>query len=310
MEHNEIIEIASDTAIRLGCKPELGAKLSDYTSFKIGGKVPLLINISNLDALIGLLKLLAIYKAPFMVIGNGTNILADDSDHNLIILRINSNFAEIKQSGNLLTCLSGTTLSNICRNAMTKSLSGLEPLTGIPGTIGGAVYMNAGAYGRELSDVVESVTAITSAGILKTYNSEECLFSYRESIFMHNNETISSVKLRLSPGEMAQIKTQMSSYTKRRREKQPLEFPSAGSAFKRPKGAYASALIDDCGLKGLTVGGAQISEKHAGFIINTGEATFDDVITLMKKVIGIVELQTGFKLEPEPIILSDNAINF
>jgi UDP-N-acetylmuramate dehydrogenase len=310
MEHNEIIEIASDTAIRLGCKPELGAKLSDYTSFKIGGKVPLLINISNLDALIGLLKLLAIYKAPFMVIGNGTNILADDSDHNLIILRINSNFAEIKQSENLLTCLSGTMLSNICRIAMTKSLSGLEPLTGIPGTIGGAVYMNAGAYGRELSDIVESVTAITAAGNLKTYSCEECLFSYRESIFMHNNETISSVKLRLSPGEMTQIKSQMSSYTKRRREKQPLEFPSAGSAFKRPKGAYASALIDECGLKGLAVGGAKISEKHAGFIINTGDATFRDVITLMKKVIGIVELQTGFKLEPEPIILSNDAIDF
>jgi UDP-N-acetylmuramate dehydrogenase len=310
MEHKEVIDIASDAAVRLGCTPQFGAKLSDVTSIKIGGKVPLLINISNLDALIGLLKLLAIYKAPFLVIGNGTNILADDSDHNLIILRINSDFAEIKQSTNFLTCLSGAMLTTICRFAMTRSLSGIEPLFGIPGTIGGAVFMNAGAYGREISDIVESVTAITSAGVIKTYTKEECLFSYRESIFMHNNETIASVKLRLSPGESEQIRSQMSSYTQRRREKQPLEFPSAGSAFKRPKGAYASALIDDCGLKGLSVGGAKISEKHAGFIINTGNATFDDVITLMKKVIGIVELQTGFKLEPEPIILSNDAVDF
>ncbi|MDR0974641.1 MAG: UDP-N-acetylmuramate dehydrogenase [Ruminococcus sp.] len=310
MNLTEAIGIIADAAVRLSCKAEFNAKFSSLTTFKIGGKIPLLININNVDSLICILKLISIYNVPYMVIGNGSNLLADDNDHNLVILRMTGDFTVVKNNGEYLDCEAGALLSSVCRVAATHSLSGIEPLFGIPGSIGGAVFMNAGAYGREISDLIESVTAIDPDGTSKTYSAAECLFSYRESIFIHNRAIITNVRLKLTQGKADIIKSQMESYTARRKEKQPLEFPSAGSAFKRPKGAYASALIDDCGLKGLSVGGAQISEKHAGFIINTGDAKFSDVIGLMKKVVGIVELQTGFTLEPEPIIISNGIIEF
>jgi UDP-N-acetylmuramate dehydrogenase len=310
MDLTEAIGPVADAAVRLSCKTEFDAKLSDYTTFKIGGRVPLLVNICDIDALACLLKLLAVYKAPFLVIGNGSNLIADDAGINIIILRMNGDFAAIKRNGLFLDCQAGALLSSACRVAQKYSLSGLEPLFGIPGSIGGAVCMNAGAYGREMADLIESVTVMTREGAEKVYTKAECLFSYRESIFLHNTEIVTGVKLKLAPGDSEMIKTQMESFTARRREKQPLEFPSAGSTFKRPIGAYASALIDECGLKGMTVGGAKVSEKHAGFIINKGGATFMDVITLMQRVIGIVEFQKGFRLEPEPIIISDMGVDF
>jgi UDP-N-acetylmuramate dehydrogenase len=306
----EAIGVIADAAVRLSCQTEFDAKLSDYTTFKIGGTVSILININNVDSLICLLKLIKMYGVPYMVIGNGSNLLVDDKHLDLVILRMNGDFAEIKVNGEYLDCSPGAMLSSVCRVAASHTLSGLEPLFGIPGSIGGAVFMNAGAYGREMSDIVESLTAINQNGISKTYSAAECLFSYRESVFIHNREIITHVRLKLTNGKSDIIKSQMESFTARRKEKQPLDFPSAGSAFKRPKGAYASALIDDCGLKGLAVGGAMVSEKHAGFIVNTGNASFSDVIALMKKIIGIVELQTGYKLEPEPIIISDNIMKF
>ncbi|MDR0903883.1 MAG: UDP-N-acetylmuramate dehydrogenase [Ruminococcus sp.] len=308
MDMTEAINVIADAAVRLSCKALFNAKLSDCTTIKIGGTVPLLINVNSVDSLTCLLKLIKIYGVTFMVIGNGSNLLFDDKEHSFIILRMNGDFAEIKVNGEFLDCAPGAMLSSVCRVAARRSLSGLEQLFGIPGSIGGAVFMNAGAYGREISDVIDSVTTINADGVTKTYSAAECLFSYRESVFIHNREIITHIRLKLTRGKSDIIKSQMESYTARRKEKQPLEFPSAGSAFKRPKGAYASALIDECGLKGLSVGGAMVSEKHAGFIINTGNATFADVLSLMKKIIGIVELQTGFKLEPEPIIVSDNIL--
>jgi UDP-N-acetylmuramate dehydrogenase len=308
MEMTEAISAIADAAVRLSCKTLYFAKLSDFTTFKIGGIVPLLININSVDSLTCLLKLIRIYDIPYMIIGNGSNLLFDDINHDLVILRMSGDFAGIKVNGEFVDCAPGAMLTSVCRVAANRSLSGIEPLFGIPGSVGGAVFMNAGAYGREISDVVDSVTTITADGISKTYSAADCLFTYRESVFKHNREIITHIRLKLTHGQSDIIKSQMESYTARRKEKQPLEFPSAGSTFKRPKGAYASALIDECGLKGLTVGGAKVSEKHAGFIINTGDAAFNDVIALMKKIIGIVELQTGYKLEPEPIIISDNIV--
>jgi UDP-N-acetylmuramate dehydrogenase len=313
MDLTEAIGVIADAAVRLSCKTEFDARLSDYTTFKIGGKVPLLVNICSIDALICILKLIAVYKVPFLIIGNGSNIIADDAGVNMIILRMNGDFAAIKCSEHpalYLDCQAGALLSSACRVAQRYALSGLEPLFGIPGSVGGAICMNAGAYGREMADLVESVNVLTKVGTEKVYSASECLFSYRESIFLHNGEIVTGVKLKLTPGDSERIKSQMESYTTRRREKQPLEYPSAGSTFKRPIGAYASALIDECGLKGLTIGGAQVSEKHAGFIINKGGAVFSDVIALMQRVIGIVEFQKGFQLEPEPIIISDSGVVF
>jgi UDP-N-acetylmuramate dehydrogenase len=310
MDLTEVIGLVADAAVRLSCKAEFNTPLRDYTTFKIGGNVPLLVNVNSFDALACIRKLLKIYAAPYLVIGNGSNLLVDDKGVNRIVIRIGGDFSGIKVNGCFLDCEAGALLSGVCKIAARRSLSGIEPLFGIPGSVGGAVYMNAGAYGREMADVVESVSVITSDGTTKVYQASECLFSYRESIFLHNNDIISSVRLKLSHGEHSLIRKEMDSFTARRREKQPIGLPSAGSAFKRPTGAYASALIDECGLKGFAVGGAQISNKHAGFIVNNGGATFDDVINLMKSVIGIVELQTGYRLEPEPVIISDTGVDF
>jgi UDP-N-acetylmuramate dehydrogenase len=310
MDLTEAINGISDAAVRMSCKAEFDVSLRNFTTFKIGGNVPLLVNINGMDALACILQLIKIYGVPHLIIGNGSNLLIDDAGINCIVLRMNGDFSGIKANGGYLDCSAGALLSSVCRIAGRRSLSGIEPLFGIPGTVGGAVYMNAGAYGREMADVIESVTVLTENGTPKVYQAADCLCSYRESRFIHNSDTITSVRLKLTPGHHGNIHREMDSYTARRKEKQPLGIPSAGSAFKRPVGAFASALIDECGLKGISVGDAQVSEKHAGFIVNNGNATFNDVISLMKKVIGIVELQTGYRLEPEPVIISDNAVDF
>jgi UDP-N-acetylmuramate dehydrogenase len=279
--------------------------MSSYTTFKIGGIAPLLIEINGIQALLQLLPKLQPDK--YFIIGNGSNLLIDDEKLNLVFLHIGDDFGGVSVDGEFITASAGAKLSGVCKFAAKEGLSGAEPLFGIPGTVGGAVFMNAGAYGTEIGDIIENVTAVTRAGRVRRYTAADCEFSYRDSIFRRNGDVIVSAKLRLRDGYIDRINADMADYISRRREKQPLEYPSAGSAFKRPEGAYASALIDGCGLKGLSVGGAAISEKHAGFIINKGGATFSDVTDLMKKTAEEVYKQTGFKIEPEPIIIRAEA---
>jgi UDP-N-acetylmuramate dehydrogenase len=293
----EAVKIAAET----GCRVVYDAPMSNYTTFKIGGIAPLLIDVSGIPALLRLVPSLP--RKDYFIIGNGSNLLIDDENLNVIFLHMGEAFSGISSEGGIITASAGAKLSNVCKFAANEGLSGAEPLYGIPGSIGGAVFMNAGAYGTEIGNLIETVTTVTAAGKVKRYTAADCEFSYRDSVFRRNGEIIVSVKIRLRDGYIDRINADMADYMARRREKQPLEYPSAGSAFKRPEGAYASALIDGCGLKGLTVGGAAISEKHAGFIINKGGATFSDVYELMKKTAEEVYNQTGFKIEPEPIII-------
>jgi UDP-N-acetylmuramate dehydrogenase len=294
------VKIASET----GCRVLYDVPMSGYTTFKIGGIAPILIEINGIPALLRLLPAVSENTdIDFFVIGNGSNLLINDGRLSIIFLHMGADFAGISCDGAYVAASAGAKLSDFCKFAAAEGLSGAEPLFGIPGTVGGAVFMNAGAYGTETADILDSVTTVTRAGKIKRYTAAECGFSYRESIFKRNGEIIVSAKFKLQDGYTERINADMAEYAAKRREKQPLEYPSAGSAFKRPEGAYASALIDNCGLKGLSVGGAAISEKHAGFIINKGGATFSDVYDLMKKTSDEVFAQTGMRIEPEPIIV-------
>ena len=238
-------------------------------------------------------------EEPF-ILGRGSNLLVSDSGISRPVIQLDGDFTAITREGNTLRCGAGASLIAVCRAAAENSLSGIEWGYGIPGSLGGGVYMNAGAYGGELRDVLTEVTFLDEAGEYRTLPAAELSLSYRHSIFEDRPGTvIVGAVLTLTPGDPAAIRAAMEDYMSRRREKQPLEYGSAGSTFKRPVGNYASALVDQCGLKGLSVGGAEVSRKHAGFIINRGGATAADVRELIAEVQRIVREKTGYTLECE-----------
>jgi UDP-N-acetylmuramate dehydrogenase len=237
----------------------------------------------------------------YYVLGRGSNVIVPDAGTKRIILHMGKDFSDVKVFGDVIMCQAGASLTEVCKAAESHSLTGIEPLYGIPGSIGGAAFMNAGAYGTEISDLIISVSALKPDSTMTNYIKDDCGYSYRSSNFKTNKNIISSIKLKLIKGESEQISERMTDFLNRRKQKQPLEYPSAGSAFKRPEGNFASALIDDTGLKGLKIGGAQVSTKHAGFIINTGGATASDIKDLMSAVIEKVKARSGVTLEPEPI---------
>ena len=236
-----------------------------------------------------------------MILGNGSNLLVSDNGIEGAVITLDGDFKEITVDGDIITSGSGAKLSRLCSVALENSLTGLEFAYGIPGSVGGAMYMNAGAYGGEMKDVALSVTALTPDGEIREVPAEELALGYRTSIFKTNGDIILFAKYKLAQGDPAAIKEKMDDVMNRRKTKQPLEYPSAGSVFKRPEGAFAGTLIEQCGLKGKTVGGAQVSEKHAGFIINIGGATCDDVMGLVKLVQDTVKAETGYFLEREII---------
>lgn len=279
--------------------------LSKHTTFKIGGKCRLLVNVNDSEKLQKLLIYLINEKIEYFIVGKGSNILVSDNGYDGVVLKLAGDFSGIEQiSENEIKCLAGTALSELCIFAMKKSLSGLEFAYGIPGTAGGALFMNAGAYGGEIKDVVKSAGFIDENGVQKRIAADKMELSYRKSIFSQKkNMVITDIIFSLNAGDNNQIKEKMNELLQKRKDKQPLEYPSAGSTFKRPEGSYASLLIEQCGLKGLTVGGAQVSEKHSGFVVNKGNATFNDVIELTDMVSRDVMKKTGYKLELEPIIL-------
>ena len=238
---------------------------------------------------------------PVMILGNGSNLLVSDNGIEGAVITLDGDFKEITVDGDTITSGAGAKLSRLCSVALENSLTGLEFAYGIPGSVGGAMYMNAGAYGGEMKDVALSVTALTPDGEIREVPAEELQLGYRTSAFKTNGDIILFSKYKLEQGDQAAIKAKMDDVMDRRKTKQPLEFPSAGSVFKRPEGAFAGTLIEQCGLKGKTVGGAQVSEKHAGFIINIGGATCDDVMGLVKLVQDTVKAETGYFLEREII---------
>lgn len=276
--------------------------LSSYTSFKIGGAADLLITPKTADELKAAILLCKEQNMPYMLLGKGSNLLISDKGIAGAVIHITTPFKkmEIKDECDIV-CGAGASLTALCAFARDNSLTGLEFAYGIPGSVGGAVYMNAGAYGGEMKDVIKSVTFMTETGEIKTLAKDELDFSYRHSIFSGTKNIILSAEFSLQAGDKEKIDTCMVETMKRRIDKQPLNFPSAGSVFKRPEGYFAGTLIEDCGLKGYTIGGAQVSKKHAGFIINIGGATCDDVLKLVEHIRNTVKEKHGVLLEPEII---------
>lgn len=281
---------------------KINEPMSCHTSFKIGGAADIFISVGSVEELSAVFKKCGELDIPRLVIGKGSNLLVSDSGvEGAVISLLNMNGISVE--GEEIICGAGAALSDVCRAALDNSLTGLEFAYGIPGSIGGAVYMNAGAYGGEMSDVVLSAECLARDGSFIKVNSGDMNFGYRKSVFKENGMTVSSAVLRLRQGDKEEIKGKMEDFICRRKSKQPLEYPSAGSFFKRPTGYFAGALIEKNGLKGETVGGAQVSEKHAGFIINRGGATCEDVKRLGKNVSDRVFAADGVRLEPEVIFI-------
>lgn len=269
------------------------------TTFGIGGPALLLRPRSRAELQAAMTLCREAGEEPF-ILGRGSNLLVSDSGISRPVIQLDGDFTAITREGNTLRCGAGASLIAVCRAAAENSLSGIEWGYGIPGSLGGGVYMNAGAYGGEMKDILTEVTFLDEAGEYRTLPAAELSLSYRHSIFEDRPGTvIVGAVLTLTPGDPAAIRAAMEDYMSRRREKQPLEYGSAGSTFKRPVGNYASALVDQCGLKGFSVGGAEVSRKHAGFIINRGGATADDVRELIAEVQRIVREKTGYTLECE-----------
>ena len=277
--------------------------MSKHTTFRIGGPAALMALPRTMEEVQTVLKTAAELGVEPFFLGNGSNLLAADEGYPGFILKLGGEFDEIKVSGGSLEAGAAVLLSRLSKRALELGLAGLEFAGGIPGSVGGAVTMNAGAYGGEMAQVLESVTFLDEAGEVCTLPVSECGFGYRKSIFSQRKCLILRARFRLEQGDGYAIKARMDELTAKRREKQPLEYPSAGSMFKRPPGHFAAALIDQCGLKGRSVGGAQVSEKHAGFLVNRGGATCADMLTLVDRVKERVLRKTGVELELEVKVL-------
>ena len=277
--------------------------MAKHTTFCIGGSADLFVEIYDVESLISCLKLFKINNIPHFLVGNGSNLLISDRGYRGIILNLKGDFNKINLNNSLIVCGSGAKLSDLCKFALKNSFTGLEFAYGIPGTCGGAVFMNAGAYGGEMANVVKSVQCVDKNGNLNTFSSENCKFNYRNSIFSDNKFIITFVEFELKFGNYEDIKSKMDNLMLKRKTRQPLEYPSAGSFFKRPDGHYAAALIEECGLKGLQIRNVAVSEKHAGFIVNLGGGTFEDVKKLKNKIQSEVKKSKNVNLEPEVIIL-------
>ena len=295
---NKITEWLNNTS----CRTEPNVPLRGLVSFRTGGNADLVIFPKTQDELIEACHILK--GRDYFVLGNGTNILFPDEGFRRPIICLAENFSGFKKiDDNTFRALSGTKLVTVCNYALKNSLTGLEFAYGIPGSVGGAVYMNAGAYGGEIKDVLKSVRILKRNGEIKTLDASELDLSYRHSVFHNNNDIILSADFELQKGDHSEIEAKMNELMAKRKEKQPLEYPSAGSTFKRPEGYFAGKLIEDCGLKGFSIGGAQVSEKHAGFVINRGHCTVNDILAVIDYVQRTVFQRFGVQLEPEVRII-------
>lgn len=281
--------------------------MQKHTTFRIGGPADCFVQIENKEQLIRLQGYLKQLGMPFFMLGNGSNLLVSDKGYRGIVLQIGQKMSKIEVDGNVITAQAGAAMSQVARAALEHGLTGLEFASGIPGTIGGGVVMNAGAYDGELSGVVTQVNVVNSEGECMELENDSMEFGYRTSIIRNNSFTVTEVILKLEEGDREQIRAKMEDLAARRREKQPLEYPSAGSTFKRPRGNFAGKLIMDAGLRGFQIGGAKVSEKHCGFIVNTGNATAEDVRDVISEVRKQVKERFHVDLEPEILFLGFDA---
>lgn len=277
--------------------------LKNHTTFKIGGNADFLVMPETKEEIVAILKYLKENKIAFCVIGNGSNILAKDEGFRGVIIKLGANFSDYKVDGCYIKASAGITLTKLSNIAISNSLKGFEELSGIPGSLGGAIFMNAGAYGREIKDVLLDVTFLDEKYEIKTLGIKDIKMEYRNTLFSENNLIVLEATVKLDEGESEAIKARVKEVTKMRVDKQPLNYPSAGSTFKRPQGHFAGKLIEDANLKGFSVGGAKVSEKHAGFIINYDNATYDDVIGLVNEVKKVVLEKFDVELELEVKVL-------
>ncbi|NLW03274.1 MAG: UDP-N-acetylmuramate dehydrogenase [Clostridiaceae bacterium] len=277
--------------------------MKEYTSIRTGGEARYLAEPATTEEVIKILQYLRENRQNFYVMGNGTNLVFPDSGYDGVVIRIGSKLSRIGHEGNRIMAQAGASLAAVSNMALDAGLKGFEFASGIPGTIGGAVAMNAGAYDGEMSHVVAETLCVDDKGRLIRLKGKEHAFGYRKSRIQTDGLVVLEVTLELTPGDKSCIKRRMEDFNGRRREKQPLNMPSAGSVFKRPEGYYAGQLIQECGLKGYTIGGAQVSDKHCGFIVNLGNATSQDVLDLIRYVRKTVYEKTGILLEPEVRII-------
>lgn len=275
--------------------------MKNHVSFRIGGPADCLIAVQTEEQLKEVLLFADFHQIPLTILGNGTNVLVSDQGISGITLQIKLTGVEVKKEEDaaFISVASGEKLIPLAYQMANQGIAGLECFSGIPGTIGGAIRMNAGAYGKEMKDIVQSIVTLDAKGNKHIYSVEDAQFAYRHSLFQTKEEIIIKASLKLGYGKTEEIKQQMQTYADERKQKQPLEFPSAGSTFKRGDGFITAALIDGAGLKGMKLGEAQVSEKHAGFIINKGNATAEEVLQLTKRVQEQVEKQFGKKIELE-----------
>ena len=297
MDHAQIKAVCN----KYNCPFEENFVLANRTSMKIGGECDLFVEANSEECLVELLKVCRESSLPYFLLGRGSNLLIRRFGG--VVIAIGAALGTITVDGNTITAGAGAALSAVCNAALENSLSGMECLYGIPGSAGGALYMNAGAYGGEIKDIAKSARCIDGSGNVVEMTAEEMELSYRHSVFSENGFCILSVTMELIPRDKAEIRAKMDELMQKRRDKQPLEFPSCGSTFKRPEGYFAAALIEECGLKGCMVGGAQVSEKHSGFVINRGGATFEDVMELVGHIKSAVREQKGVELECEMLIV-------
>ncbi len=279
--------------------------MANHTSFKIGGPADIMVYPRNSSQLGCVVRECIKSNMPFMVMGNGTNLLVSDKGIRGVVIKIYDNMSAYKVDNDSIEVEAGILVSKASKLALENSLTGLEFAEGIPGTVGGAVTMNAGAYIGEMCMVVHQTEYMDREGNIRTITGEEHCFSYRNSIIQKSKGIVLKTRLKLQKGDSIKIKEKMDEFNFKRRDKQPLEWPSAGSVFKRPQGHFVGKLIDDCGLRGYGIGGAQISDKHSGFIINRGGATCSDVLALIKHIQNTVNEKFGVQLEPELRIIGD-----
>ncbi|XME02755.1 UDP-N-acetylmuramate dehydrogenase [Lachnospiraceae bacterium C1.1] len=279
--------------------------MSKHTTFRVGGPADLFVQPESKEELAAIIKYLAVSEREYFILGNGSNLLVGDHGYRGTVVKISKGFDTIETDGIRIKAGGGAMLSKVAASALADSLSGFEFASGIPGTVGGAMVMNAGAYGGEMKDIVESVETVTEDGDELVLSNDEMQFAYRKSMLRKAKLVVTSVTFRLEKGDQADILSKMEEFKASRIKKQPLEYPSAGSTFKRPEGYFAGKLIMDAGLSGYTIGGAQVSPKHCGFVINIGNACSADIRDLIIEVQEKVRDRFHVKLEPEVCIIGD-----
>lgn len=278
--------------------------MSAHTTFKTGGPADVMLLPSSAQEIKGIIDVCRENDIPYFVAGNGSNLIVSDKGIRGVVIKIGRDFSSVSVDGCVITAQAGALLSAVSNTALKEELTGMEFAAGIPGTTGGGVCMNAGAYGGELKDIIKSVTVLKDGEIVSLTN-EQAGFEYRSSRIMCEKMLVLDAVFELKKGNAAEIKAAMDDFAQRRRSKQPLDKPSAGSTFKRPEGHFAGKLIEDSGLRGFAIGGAQVSEKHCGFVINRGGATSNDILSLIKAVQERVYADSGIMLEPEVRIVGE-----